>query len=82
MSGEVKPLYNGPQTVELRISLELRLPGRLDPFFIDGMSLLVDRYMYEVMKEDGALDDWLKSQAVQKILEGSKMHTAPLLRGW
>jgi hypothetical protein len=70
-----------PYMIEVRMSLRVQFPGMSRPFFIEGMSLAVDRYMYERYEESGDLDDWLHHQAVNFIMRNSVTQRVALDRG-
>lgn len=56
--------------VVVHVSLMVTLPGQ-KPIFLEGMSLRVDRYMYERYRELGELDKWLQWQAVDFVMKHS-----------
>lgn len=70
---DIRTRYAWPDAqVEVRISLEIQFPGMAHPFFIEGMKVIVDRYMYERYEEHGELEQWLHHQAVTHLMDHSR----------
>lgn len=67
--------------LEVRISLEVQLPGQLSAVFIEGMRLHVDRHMYARYEELGELDRWLHWQATDYVMKNSKARRVVVDRG-
>lgn len=56
------PLDPFMRTVTVMVSLRLDLPGR-QPFYLEGLKLVLDRLHYEQYKELGDLDQYLHFEA-------------------
>lgn len=70
-----------PDTIEVRISLQVQFPGMPKPWFVEGMKLMVDKYMYERYREIGELDRWLHHQAVTYVMDNSVARRVAIDRG-
>lgn len=65
--------------VDIRTSLMIQLPG-MQPFFLEGLKLSVDKLMYDRYSEIGELDKWLHWQAVDFLMKNSTTQRVAAVR--
>lgn len=75
----VWPYPMGASMVEVRVSLRIEPPGA-SPIFLEGMKLVVDRYMYECYRDIGELNEWLQWQATDLVMKNGKLTHVAIIR--